>query len=152
MTSSNTCPATSRRAIRRDIFSGSLESPDKLRLRGSRCAKCAEVTLGQALSCPNCGSTEVSDITLSTHGEVWSYTIIRHRPPGDYLGPGVFEPFGLGLVELAEGIRVLAPISGDVSKLRIGLQVQFRPSLLNSAQGQEVVAFEFAQEGDASHV
>ena len=151
MISSNNFSATSRRAIRRDIFSESIECPKDLRLRGSKCAKCGEVALGQASSCPNCGSGEVADIALSTHGELWSFTIIHHRPPGDYLGPAVFEPFGLGLVELAEGIRVLAPICGDVSKLRIGLQVQFRSSLLHSA-GQEVMAFEFVQEGSADHV
>lgn len=74
---------------------------------------------------------------------LWTYTVSRHRPPGDYRGAEPFEPYGLGLIELPEGIRVMSPLHGDIDELEIGAAAEFAPYVRREADG-EVVAFSFA--------
>jgi uncharacterized OB-fold protein len=91
---------------------------------------------------PNCGQSDVSTVALGNVGTLWSFTVIRHRPPGDYRGPTPFAPFGLGLVELTEGLRVLSPIDVDVDALEIGLPLRFHPYVRHDPE-KDVVAFSY---------
>ena len=53
-------------------------------------------------------------------------------------------PFGLGLVELPDGIRVLSPIDAPPEQLQIGMPLQFHPYVLRTDEGgAEIVAFSF---------
>ena len=116
-----------RRPVRAGILTGDLSKEQTVKLAGSRCQVCGEATLGTSNLCPNCGSDDVLPISMSDNGRVWTYTVVRYKPPGDYKGADPFVPFGLGLVELPEGLRVLAPIGGDVEKIKIGMDVTFHP-------------------------
>jgi uncharacterized OB-fold protein len=136
-------PVDKRVPIREGLLSGPLSHLDQVRLAGCRCTSCGETSLGAKSICPNCGRDTVQNIALGGRGVLWSFTIVRHRPPGNYKGPDPFVPFGLGLVELPEGVRVLAPIKCDIGKLKIGLALQFRPYVRHDDDGPEVVAFEF---------
>jgi uncharacterized protein len=79
---------------------------------------------------------------LSSHGVLWSFTVVRHRPPGDYRGPDPFAAFGLGLVELPDGVRVLSPIKCRLEELTIGMQLRFAPYLRHD-EDKDVVVFAF---------
>ena len=118
---------TARRPVREGILQGDLQRLEGVRLAGSRCRQCSEATLGTNSLCPNCGSDSVEPIAFSNRGEVWTYTVVRYKPPGDYKGADPFVPFAMGLIELPEGLRVLAPIGGDVDGVRIGMEVAFHP-------------------------
>ena len=142
MTAQNESP---RVPVREGLFSGPLSDLDRVTLAGSRCGSCGETSLGSKTLCANCGKETVRDIALGTRGTLWTYTVVRHRPPGNYKGPEPFAPFGLGLVELPEGVRVMAPIHCDVDKLKIGLPLRFKP-YLRKDDGREVVAFAFEME------
>lgn len=83
------------------------------------------------------------NIALADHGTLWTYTVVRHRPPGDYRGPEPFAPFGLGLVELPDGLRVLSPIDCPLDQLRVGLPLQFKAGLRLDTDGRETVTFSF---------
>jgi uncharacterized OB-fold protein len=131
-------------SVREGLFTEPLPSLEKVRLVGSKCHNCGEVSLGTAKSCPNCASDHLEAIPLSRRGKLWSYTVIRHRPPGDYKGPDPFVPFGEGLVELPEGIRVVSPIDGDVNNLRIGMELELEAyKLYQNEEGDDVIAFKF---------
>lgn len=135
------------------LLSGSLSDLDNLTLAGCKCTSCGETALGSKTICPNCGRDTVKNISLSDRGVLWSFTVVRHRPPGNYRGPEPFVPFGLGLVELPDGLRVLTPIKCDIEKLKIGLGLQFRPYVRKDPDGREVVAFEFEPvNAGAAHV
>lgn len=125
------------RPVKPGILAGNLSDLSQVHLAGSECSDCKEVALGEAYTCPNCGGDNIGPIILSDAGKVWTYTIVRHRPPGDYKGPEPFVPFAMGLVELPDGIRVLAPIGGPVEGVKIGMDVVFRPVL----RGDNVVEF-----------
>ena len=147
----NTSNAPKRVPVRDGLFSGTLSDLGRLSLAGSRCSSCGETSLGSKTICANCGKTTVKDIALGQRGVLWTYTVVRHRPPGNYKGPEAFVPFGLGLVELPEGVRVMAPIHCDIDKLKIGLPLKFAPSV-RQEDGREVVAFSFEPESEAVHV
>ena len=115
-----------------------------MRLVGSRCRICGEVSLGKRTTCPNCTAGKMEEIALGRIGKLRSYTVIRHRPPGDYKGPASFVPFGLGLVELPEGIRVVSPIDGDVEKLKIDMELELVVyKLYENEEGDDIIAFKF---------
>jgi hypothetical protein len=48
----------------------------------------------------------------------------------------------MGLVELPEGLRVLAPIDCELNRLKIDLEVELRP-YVRPGETPEVVAFTF---------
>ena len=120
------------------------ESPDDVRLLGSKCGNCGEVSIGTNAVCLNCGSVQIDGLELSSEGVLWTYTIIRHKPPGGYLGPQDFEPFGLGLVEMPDGVRIMAPLEGDPESFQIGSKLVLKPWVLESADGEAYRAFRFA--------
>src|SRR5438045_2035835 len=93
-----------RIAVREDLLTGNLDALESVSLNGTRCTACGEASLGRSTTCPNCGSSAVTPLTFSRNGTLWTYTIVRNRPPGDYKGPEPFQPFALGLVELPEGL------------------------------------------------
>jgi uncharacterized OB-fold protein len=134
-----------RAPLRQGLLTGPLDDLAQVRLLGSRCASCGETALGAAELCPNCGRPGVEAVPLAGHGALWSYTVVRHRPPGDYRGPQPFEPFGLGLVELPDGVRVLSPIRCAVADLAIGMPLRFE-AFLRADPEADVVAFTFVPE------
>jgi uncharacterized OB-fold protein len=140
-----------RAPLRKGLLTEALNDLREVRLVGTRCAACGETSLGAAERCPACGRDGVEAIPLSDRGVLWSYTVVRHRPPGDYRGPEPFAPFGLGLVELPDGVRVLTPILCAVEDLAIGMPLRFRPYLRHDAD-QDVVMFDFAPAEGAAHV
>jgi uncharacterized OB-fold protein len=135
-------PAGKRRiAIREKLLTTPLSRLEDVRLLGSRCRDCGEVGLGEVSSCQNCAGDNLEVIALSGNGKLWSYTVIRNRPPGDFKGE---VPMGEGLVELPEGIRVKSPLGGDVEALQIGMDFEFVAyELYENEAGEGVIAFRF---------
>ena len=130
--------------IKEGLFTGSLSAAEQVRLMGSRCKNCSEISLGKQQTCPNCGGVDLEGIPLSRRGKLWTYTVIRHKPPGDYKGPNPFVPFGLGLVEIPEGIRVLSPIQCDPEKMKVGMELELEVfPLFTDENSSEVMAFRF---------
>lgn len=69
------------------------------------------------------------------------YTTVRNRPPG-YKGP---VPFGFGVVELPEGIRIITRLREvDADRLQRGapMHLVFEP-LHEDEEGREVVSYAF---------
>jgi uncharacterized OB-fold protein len=130
--------------IREGLLTTPLVPIEKVTLVGSKCAKCGEISLGKRVSCSHCGGNRLEEMPLSKRGKLWTYTVIRHKPPGDFKGPDPFVPFGLGLVELPEGIRVLSPIQADPEKIMVGMELELEVSPLYIDENKnEVMAFRF---------
>lgn len=127
--------------IRERLLSAPLSPLEDVRLLGSKCKSCGEVTLGEVSSCQNCAGEDLEVIPLSQNGKLWAYTVIRNRPPGEFKGK---VPMGEGLVELPDGIRIKSPLGGDVEKLEIGMDLKFTAyPLYENESGDEVIAFRF---------
>jgi uncharacterized OB-fold protein len=131
--------------IKEDFFSKPLYPLENVRLMGSRCCACGEVIFGKGITCQQCQGEDMQDIVLSPYGKLYSYTIIRNKPPGDYKGPEPFEPFPVGLVELPEGIRILAPLTGcRIEELKNGMELELSiEEFYEDEDGRKVLIFRF---------
>jgi len=87
----------------------------------------------------------VEEILLSKRGKLWSYTVHHYRPPPPFVSPDPFVPFGIGVVELAEGIKVLGRMTAcDLDQLRIGMEVELVvEKLFEDEEGNEAMAWMF---------
>jgi uncharacterized OB-fold protein len=104
-----------------DLVADDLFERSPPRLLGAHCMSCNRVSFPVATWCPHCRSTELESHPLSTTGTVFSYTIVRVPVPG-YAGP---VPYGLGIVELPDGIRVTTTLVAEpLEELAIGAVVR----------------------------
>ncbi len=76
-------------------------------LLGARCTGCGEHHFPRLEQCPYCGHESVKPVALSDHGTLWGWTTVLDAPPG-YLGE---VPYGFGVVELPEGLRVITRLA-----------------------------------------
>jgi uncharacterized OB-fold protein len=111
-------------------------------LLASKCANCGSVNFPRVDSCTYCATEDPAPVVLSTRGTLWSWTAVTAPPPG-YEGD---VPFGIGIVELPEGVRVIARLTeSDPSALHAGQAMQSRVVRLHAdAEGNDVVTYAFA--------
>ena len=87
-------------------------------LRGGRCGACGRLQFPMASTCPACGGDAIEAVRLADRGTLWGWTAVTAPPPG-YLGD---VPFGFGVVELTDGLRVITRIEEpDPSRLEFGM-------------------------------
>ena len=129
--------------IAEGLFTWPAEDPS---LIGSKCRACGEVAFPSQPSCPDCAGEDCSEILLSRRGRLWTWTIQNFPPPPPYGGdPEDFVPFGVGYVELPEGVRVEARLSeNDPARLEIGMEMElFIEAFGRDEDGRERVTFAF---------
>ena len=98
-------------------------------LLGGRCAACGVLRFPHRNVCAACQATDLALVPLATSGTVYTFTVVRNKPPG-YLGD---VPYAFGFVELPEGLRVIATIAAeDVDAIAIGDVVEFELLTLGS--------------------
>ena len=92
-------------------------------LIGGRCGACGRHHFPRTDTCPFCSSPEIAEAALSPNGSLWSWTAVTAPPPG-YHGE---VPFGFGVVELPEGVRVITRLTEpDPGRLAFGQPMQLR--------------------------
>ena len=122
---------------------------DEPSLIGGRCGDCGSVTFPQPVSCARCGSTGVDECPLPRRGTLWTFTTQEFLPKEPYAGGETvetFEPYGVGLVQLDDVVRVEARLTeADPARLHIGMEVELRiVPFRTDPDGTEVVTFAFA--------
>jgi uncharacterized protein len=110
-------------------------------LVGGRCGVCGRYHFPAAEICPYCGSDATAPVELSDTGTLWGWTAVTAAPPG-YRGEA---PFGFGVVELPEGIRVISRVEeADPARLSFGMPVRFALAPLHTDDdGTQVVTYTF---------
>ncbi len=132
--------------IKDDLLTKPLEPVDKVRLAGSICGDCGEAFLGKLVGCENCGSQNMESAALSDEGKLYTFTVLHSPLRGDYKGPrDPFVPLGIGLVELPEGCRIIAPLTvNDPTLLKIDMPMRLVvDTLYTDTKGNEVLSFKF---------
>lgn len=110
-------------------------------LLGTRCDDCARPAFPRVSTCPYCGSVSVTDVVLSATGTLWAWTTVTTPPPG-YRGE---VPFGFGVVQLPEGLRVITRLGGDVDDFVFAMPMQARVVPIHvDDDGITVETWEFA--------
>jgi len=114
---------------------------DPPRLLGARCGACGDHHFPRLDQCPYCGVEEVTPVELSDHGTLWGWTAVTAAPPG-YLGA---VPYGFGVVELPEGVRVITRLAVPEDSWTFGQPMRLRTVDLGpDADGEPVLTWEFA--------
>jgi uncharacterized protein len=90
-------------------------------LKGTRCAECGKLSAQSGRSCPFCGSQRCTAVPLSGRGRLISWTVIRVAP-SRYAAEA---PYAVGLLELEEGPRLTARVSGEADQLAARQAVVF---------------------------
>ena len=117
------------------------EGDGTVTLLGSRCGSCGRACFPRAAVCPYCASTDLEPVRLSPTGTLWGWTTVRAAPPG-YEGP---VPFGFGVVELPEGLRVITRLEiGDGPDPTFGMPMRAGLApLAENENGDTVVTYTF---------
>ena len=133
-------------AIASDIFTWPAEPPQ---LIGSRCRTCGATTFPSQEHCPRCSRSDMVRHTLPRRGTLVTWTTQEFLPKEPYASgetDDTFRPFGVGLVELGNEVRVEARLTTcDPASLRFGMDVELVivPFRID-ADGTEVMMFAFA--------
>ncbi|MEU6669450.1 bifunctional MaoC family dehydratase N-terminal/OB-fold nucleic acid binding domain-containing protein [Streptomyces sp. NPDC046727] len=90
------------------------------RLLIQRCTDCGTLRHPWLPGCNACGSPGWDTVEASGEGTVYSYVVLHHPP-----FPAFDPPYAVGLIELAEGVRMVSNVVGvPYDKVGIGLPVR----------------------------
>jgi uncharacterized OB-fold protein len=119
-------------------------------LLGSKCPKCDEVFFPRRPICAKCLAFDCQDVKLSTRGTLYTYTYVHfplfNSQRADEGG------YGVGQIDLPEGPRIQAVLSGDENDFEIGMEMELElETLRRNKKGQDVVIYRFrpVEKGDA---
>lgn len=133
-----------QKALAPEISTWPDENPQ---LIGSRCGICAATAFPAQDHCPKCSGADVSEVLLPRRGTVIAWTTQGFPPGAPYSGPTGkdFVPFGVGLVQLGDEIRVEGRLTeNDPAKLVFGQEVELTMiPFTTDADGNEIVTFAF---------
>jgi uncharacterized protein len=121
---------------------------DNPQLIGSRCAPCGATTWPRQDRCPRCSKPAMSDVLLPRRGTLVAWTTQGFVPKLPYAGGETaegFTPFGVGLVQLGDDVRVEARLTeNEPSRLRFGMEVEltFVPFFVDK-DGTQIMTWAF---------
>jgi len=114
------------------------------KLMGSKCRKCGVFFVPPRTICIKCYGTEMEWIEMKGKGKLAAFTCIAIGPP--FMTKEGYDrehPYVCGVVELEEGVRVVARIEGvdgsnpETIKIGTPVQVQF----LHRGEGGDLTTF-----------
>ena len=111
-------------------------------LLGGWCAACARYHFPATTSCPYCSAEGCETRRLGERATLCLFTTVVNRPPG-YSGE---VPFGFGVVELPEGLQIIARLTEtDAARLAFGapMRLTFVPLHVDD-EGRQVISYAFA--------
>jgi uncharacterized OB-fold protein len=122
--------------------------PDEnTQLIGSKCGACGATVFPTQDHCPRCSAADMSEILLPRRGTLVAWTTQGFPPGAPYAGASGkdFTPFGVGLVQLDDVIRVEGRLTeNDPEKLQFGMDVELTMiPFATDDEGNEVVTFAF---------
>ena len=114
--------------------------PDGWELLGQKCASCGYVAYPRKRVCPRCFSEDLHEHYLSKRGVLHTFTFT-------HLGPARFNaPYGMGFVDLPEGIRLLGLIDHPASEcdsLEVGMEMEVVLGVVDAANGEQALCYKF---------
>lgn len=120
---------------------------DDPQLIGSHCGACGATVFPRQSHCPKCSRADTVDVLLPRRGTVVAWTTQGFPPGAPYIGPTGkdFVPFGVGLVELGDVVRVEGRLTeNDPAKLSFGMEVELTMiPFTTDPDGNEIVTFAF---------
>jgi uncharacterized OB-fold protein len=124
------------------VRDGLFKDGDPPVLLAGRCTVCGNHLFPRADTCPYCSAPDPEPVELTGPTTLWAWTAVTAPPPG-YLGE---TPYGVGVVEFPEGIRVIGRLTeDDPTTLFLGQPMALRiVPLHRDADGNDVLTYAFA--------
>jgi uncharacterized OB-fold protein len=120
---------------------------DGARLLGSRCASCATPYFPKAAIChnPDCTESKMDDAAFGPRGTLWSCSVQNYPPPPPARYDEPYQPYALGVVDLADGLRVVGRMAvDDPETVQVGAQVELvLEPLCKDEDGSELITWMF---------
>jgi len=111
-------------------------------LLGSRCCVCGEHFFPRRLVCARCLAQGCEGVLLGSRGTLWTYTWVHVPFFGGKQATAV--GYGVGQVDLPEGPRIQAVLSGAQGDFAIGMPMQLElETLREGPEGEQVVIHRF---------
>lgn len=85
------------------------------------CTSCGQVHFYPRSACPHCWGEMYEWRLAKGTGRIHSFTVTRANPPSAFMGQ---LPFGIAIVDLDEGVRMLANIVPLYETVKIGDRVK----------------------------
>jgi uncharacterized OB-fold protein len=115
---------------------------ERPRLLGSRCRACGEQFFPRRVVCARCLEKDTEDVTLGPRGTLYTWTYVHFPLFGRSRADA--DGYAVGQIDLPEGPRVQAVLSGGPEDFRIGMPMELDlETLRESQQGEDVVIFRF---------
>ena len=126
----------------RPIAPGLFTTDGGPRLVAGRCEPCGRLHFPATPTCPYCGDGDCREVGVGPAARLFLFTVVQSQPPG-YRGP---LPFGFGVVELPEGLRVVTRLTESrLDRLREGLAMSLVVEpLFTEEDGTAVLSYAFA--------
>ncbi len=142
MARGETAPDTGVTGVAVPVREGLFTDTEPPRLLGSRCGECGRLHFPRHDTCPFCSAVGTRPVELSGTGRLWSWTAVTTAPPG-YRGD---VPYGFGVVELPEGLRVVSRLTEpDPTRLAAGQPMHMVVVAVRvDDDGHEVTTYAFA--------
>jgi len=87
----------------------------------TRCTKCGKLYFPPVADCPECLSSEMDWVELSSEAEIETFTHVVIRPTSFQQ----YKPYTVAIGKLREGVRVLAWLTGfKLSEIKVGMKVR----------------------------
>lgn len=122
------------------------QSPPKL--LGGHCSGCRQYYFPRPRYCRRCLGP-VTEVILGSEGTLYSYTVIRKKPPF-----GLPLPYPVGYIDLEPcGLRIFCLLDPEsVEDLRIGLPLQLKVGVLgHDGSGKACLRPYFSPRGESRH-
>jgi uncharacterized OB-fold protein len=136
--------ATNRVPVVEGLFR---EEEDGPRLVGSRCATCGTPYFPRSDLChnPDCTRSAMEDARFGPRGTLWSCSVQNYPPPPPARYDEPYRPYALGVVDLADGLRVVGRMAvDDPGDVRVGAPVELvLAPLCREADGTELITWMF---------
>ena len=130
--------------LHESLFTWPSETPQ---LIGSRCIACGEVMFPKKSYCrnPDCKTGETEVVLLSRRGKLYSFTVVTTTPPPPFDIIHNTAPYGLGLIEMPEGVMVLGLLTTcDTEQLLPGRAMEMIiDKMYTNDEGNDVVTYKF---------
>jgi uncharacterized OB-fold protein/acyl dehydratase len=103
-------------------------------IRVQSCESCGKLRHPPRPRCAACGSYDYGTVAAAGTGTLHSYVVVHHPPM-----PGFTYPLPVGLVDLTEGVRLVAELDLDPTELEIGMPLEGQ--VVHGPDGSHTPAF-----------
>lgn len=117
------------------------------KLHGSRCATCGTPYFPKSAAChnPDCTQSAMEDADFGGKGVLWSYSVADFPPPPPHKFDQPFEPYAMGVVDMACGLRLIGQMVDAAEAVKIGAEVQLVIDALYHEDGKTFTTWKFKQ-------